>query len=60
MSTTIEILAKNPPAIMMVLGFLLIIIGNSTADQQLKSWGWTMISIGVILQVLWLYTKIRR
>ena len=55
MSATIKIIASVPPAIMMVIGFLLIITGSTTNDFVLTSVGIWCIIAGVLLQILWIF-----
>jgi hypothetical protein len=45
--TVIHIIAKNPPSILMVIGFLIYIMGNTV-------FGGLCIILGVILQLIWL------
>jgi len=54
MSVVIKVFASVPPAIMMVLGFLLIITGSSTDNAQLTNFGVWFVVGGIFLQVLWI------
>ena len=45
--TVIHIIAKNPPSILMVIGFLIYVTGNQV-------FGGLCIILGVILQLIWL------
>jgi hypothetical protein len=45
--TVINIIAKNPPSILMVIGFLIYVMGNTI-------FGGLCIILGVILQLIWL------
>jgi hypothetical protein len=56
----IEVFAKNPPSILFVLGFLLLVFGYSTENGGLINAGWIFVVFGVILQVLWLFIFGRR
>jgi hypothetical protein len=60
MSVAIRIIASVPPAIMMVLGFLLIITGSSTDDSTLINFGTWFVIAGVGLQILWIFFGRRR
>ncbi|MEA2089194.1 MAG: hypothetical protein U9O89_00315 [Thermoproteota archaeon] len=54
----IKVLAKNPPAILFVLGFLLLVFGYTSDIGDMVSTSWAFIGLGVLLQVLWLvFTK---
>ena len=49
----LEIIAENPPTALIGGGIVLLIL--SPMYQQFGSWGWILIVVGVILQVLWLF-----
>jgi hypothetical protein len=49
MNVNANIIARNPPSILFVIGGLLVVIGNNT--------GLLLIGLGVFLQVLWLALK---
>ncbi|MCJ7630791.1 hypothetical protein MUP77_00075 [Candidatus Bathyarchaeota archaeon] len=56
----IEVFAKNPPSILFVLGFLLLVLGFTTQDGRVVEAGWILVIFGVVLQVLWLFIFGRR
>jgi len=57
MPTEIKVFAYTFPTICLVLGFLLILYGNSTNNGVMTSSGWTFIVVGVIMQIMWLFRK---
>lgn len=59
MSVIIRVLAETPPAIMIVLGFLLIVAGSTTNNAALSSYGIWFVIGGFILQVLWIVLRRR-
>jgi hypothetical protein len=56
-SVDIKVFAYSVPAICIVLGFLLIVLGSLRGDSSLSSSGWTFVFLGVVLQVLWLFRR---
>ena len=60
MSVVIKVFARVPPAIMMVLGFLLIVMGSSSDNPDLNSLGVWFVIGGILLQVLWIFMRSRR
>jgi len=59
MSVSIRVLAYTVPAICMVLGFILIFVGLSTANDGMTRSGWVLVIMGFILQVLWIFSRRR-
>jgi hypothetical protein len=55
----ISIIASVPPAILMVIGLILIVMGKNSGDTRLSDFGFLCIILGVSLQVLWLFTRRR-
>lgn len=51
-SYSFEIIAKHPAAILIAGGILLLLLSN--LNESFPSWGWTLIILGAILQVMWL------
>lgn len=52
-----KILASTFPAICLVLGFIMIITGNTSKDQTLVTFGWAFVIIGVVFQLMWLFRR---
>jgi|Deesub1362A_J573_1020465.scaffolds.fasta_scaffold00150_51 hypothetical protein len=59
MSAEIKVFARSVPAIALVLGFLLLISGFTTGNEEMRSVGWTFVIIGFVLQVFWLFRRRR-
>jgi len=59
MSTEIRVIAKSVPAIAIVLGFLLLLTGMSSGNEEMTSSGWIFVILGFVLQVMWLLTRRR-
>ncbi|MCP8317188.1 MAG: hypothetical protein H3Z51_10080 [archaeon] len=57
MAINISVLAYTFPAISIVLGFLLLIIGDQTGSIELRTWGGNLIIIGAGLQALYLLLR---
>ena len=55
----VNIVAKNPPMALCVLGSLGIIIGSLSSSDVLIGNGWNLVGIGVILQLVYLFLKYR-
>jgi hypothetical protein len=49
----LEIIAENPPTALIGGGIVLLIL--SPMYQPFGGWGWRLIGLGVLLQVLWLF-----
>ena len=49
----LEIIAENPPMALIGGGIVLLIL--SPINKPFGSWGWGLIVLGVLLQVLWLF-----
>jgi hypothetical protein len=47
-----EFIAKHPVSLLIAGGILLLLI--SSVENAFAVWGWTLIILGVILQVMWL------
>ena len=56
----IKVLARTPPAIMIVLGFLLIVTGLTADNPHMVEYGNWFIIGGVVLQILWILSKSKR
>ena len=55
LNTTINILARNPPSIVLAGGLIALAFGSLlNITEMLRAWPW-LIAIGVILQFAWLY-----
>jgi len=48
-----EFIARHPAAIMILGGILLLFF--SELNDNFAGWGWSLIVLGAILQVLWLF-----
>ena len=48
-----EFVARHPATIMILGGILLLFF--SELNENFAGWGWTLIILGAILQVLWLF-----
>ena len=57
MSVIIRVFASVPPAIMIVLGFLLIIMGSTSEKADLTGFGIWFVIGGIALQVLWIFFR---
>jgi len=57
MSVLIKMIATNPPALMIVGGFLLLIMGASSDNGELVRTGNWIILGGFTLQILWLILR---
>lgn len=57
MSVLINMIARNPPSLLIVIGFLFIVLGSANSDPNLTEMGMWCIGGGFVLQVLWLFMK---
>jgi len=57
MPAEIRVFAYTVPAISLVLGFVLILIGTSSNNEVMTTSGWTFVIVGVVLQILWLFRR---
>jgi len=57
MPAEIRVFAKTVPAISLVLGFILILIGTSNNNEVMATSGWTFVIVGVVLQIFWLFRR---
>jgi hypothetical protein len=55
----LEVFANSPPAILITLGFVLILFGMSTNNEKMTNAGWVFFGMGITLQILWLLIKAR-
>ena len=55
----VEIIAKNPPMALCVLGAISIISGGLSASTILIDNGWGLVGLGAFLQVLYLILRFR-
>lgn len=60
MSFVTKIIAYTVPAVCIVLGFTMLITGYSGGPPSLVMPGWIFFATGVILQILWLFMRIKR
>lgn len=54
----LKIIAKNPPTVLFGGGFILLVL--SPANPKFSGWGWGLIILGFILQIIWLYLQYSR
>jgi hypothetical protein len=54
-----KIIANSPPAILIVLSFLLLFFGYTANIGDMINAGWVFFGFGVFLQGLWLYATNR-
>lgn len=54
----LKIVAKNPPMAFIGGGILLLIL--SPGFSKFSDWGWGLITLGFILQIIWLYFRYGR
>ena len=57
MSFIFQVLAKNPPSILFVIGAFLMLSGAASGNNQLVNFGWSCIGIGAVLQVIYLLLR---
>lgn len=57
MSFVFRVIARNPPAVLFVIGAFLMVYGSSTGNQNLTDMGFQAIQWGVGLQVLYLIVR---
>jgi len=63
MEAIFEFLAENPPTALIVGGILMLLLSAITitldpsTTKFLRDTGWALISLGVILNILWLFSR---
>lgn len=56
----LEIFANSPPAILIALGFVLLLFGFTANNADMTNAGWAFFAFGVILQIAWLFVKAKQ
>lgn len=59
MGYLIDVLARNPPATLFVIGIIMILTGSTVGIPELIKCGQFYLSCGSLLQVLWLIVRYR-
>lgn len=54
------ILARSPPALLLLIGSLFMLTGSAVDIQALITWGQNFIIWGILLQILWLIIIFRK
>ncbi len=50
-----KIFSGNPPAVLIMLGILFLLVGYLWSIEVLIEGGWSLFIVGIIVEALWLY-----